>query len=203
MSCAQDSTQTDQEVTISSKISELKTTRVLASEITSLGASISDLLGSEIELREARQNSIAKNLSNDDIEKSLKQTLQSQSDYVNSLIQKVENLAADESSLEAKIEKKKADLERSKNRLKSLQEVRPQFMDEYEKLEVELQKQYTAYLERFRNLEYLENELEQIHRSEQDAFEESQKHLKKLQVMNDSLHWVLLLAQSGLLIIMN
>jgi clusterin-associated protein 1 len=49
------------------------------------------------------------------------------------------DLDADKKALTTKIKKKKADLDRSGKRLKSLQEVRPAFMDEYEKLESELQ----------------------------------------------------------------
>ena len=33
-------------------------------------------------------------------------------------------------------------------------------MDEYEKLERDLQQQYEIYMERFRNLDYLEHELD-------------------------------------------
>jgi hypothetical protein len=36
-------------------------------------------------------------------------------------------------------------------------------MDEYEKLEKELQRQYEIYLGRFRNIEYLEHELDLYH----------------------------------------
>ena len=36
-------------------------------------------------------------------------------------------------------------------------------MDEYEKLEKELQRQYEVYLSRFRNIEYLEHELDLYH----------------------------------------
>lgn len=44
-------------------------------------------------------------------------------------------------------------------------------MDEYEKLEVDLQKLYEIYLIKFRNLAYLEHQLEDYHRSEQDKLE--------------------------------
>lgn len=50
---------------------------------------------------------------------------------------------------------------------------RPAFMDEYEKIEEELQKQYDIYLEKFRNLAYLEQQLEDHHRMEQERFEVS------------------------------
>lgn len=61
------------------------------------------------------------------------------------------------------IKKKTADLERNEKRLKSLQSVRPAFMDEYESLEKQLAEQYAIYLERFRNLDYLEHELDLYH----------------------------------------
>lgn len=44
-------------------------------------------------------------------------------------------------------------------------------MDEYEKIEEELQKQYSSYLEKFRNLTYLEQQLDDHHRIEQERFE--------------------------------
>ena len=40
-------------------------------------------------------------------------------------------------------------------------------MDEYEKLEVELSKQYEVYMEKHRNLSYLEHQLEEYHKVEQ------------------------------------
>ena len=50
-------------------------------------------------------------------------------------------------------------------------------MDEYEKIEEEVQKQYDIYLEKFRNLAYLEQQLEDHHRMEQERFEVSAKSL--------------------------
>lgn len=48
---------------------------------------------------------------------------------------------------------------------------RPAFMDEYEKIEEDLQKQYDIYVEKFRNLCYLESQLDEYHRMEQERFE--------------------------------
>ena len=50
----------------------------------------------------------------------------------------LDNVASDEANLEAKIEKKRSELERNQKRLATLQTVRPAYMDEYEKLEEEL-----------------------------------------------------------------
>lgn len=44
-------------------------------------------------------------------------------------------------------------------------------MDEYEKIEEELQKQYDIYVEKFRILSFQESQLEEFHRLEQERFE--------------------------------
>ena len=44
-------------------------------------------------------------------------------------------------------------------------------MDEYEKIEEDLQKQYDTYVEKFKNLCFLESQLEEYHRLEQERFE--------------------------------
>uniref|UniRef100_A0A2K5LVD3 Clusterin associated protein 1 n=1 Tax=Cercocebus atys TaxID=9531 RepID=A0A2K5LVD3_CERAT len=138
---------------LGSKIADLKAARQLASEITSKGASLYDLLGMEVELRTQVQKT---------------------KDLLN-------NVASDEANLEAKIEKRKLELERNRKRLETLQSVRPCFMDEYEKTEEELQKQYDIYLEKFQNLTYLEQQLEEHHRMEQERFEEAKNTLCLIQ----------------------
>ena len=62
----------------------------------------------------------------------------------------IENVASNEANLEAKIEKKKVELDRNQKRLFTLKKVRPAFMDEYEKLEEELKKLYEEYIIKFR-----------------------------------------------------
>lgn len=54
-------------------------------------------------------------------------------------------------------------------------------MDEYEKVEEELQKQYDIYLEKFRNLAHLEQQLDDHHRMEQERFEEAENTLRLMQ----------------------
>ncbi len=44
-------------------------------------------------------------------------------------------------------------------------------MDEYEKIEEDLQKQYDTFVEKFRNLSFLESQLDEYHRLEQERFE--------------------------------
>lgn len=44
-------------------------------------------------------------------------------------------------------------------------------MDEYEKIEEDLQKHYDVFVEKFRNLCFLESQLDEYHRMEQERFE--------------------------------
>jgi len=93
----------------------------------------------------------------------------------------VQGFDADEKALAEKIKRKQTDLERNKKRLASLQHVRPAFMDEYEKLERDLQKQYSVYLERFRNLDYLEHELDSLNKAEEEKAADAERRMKKMQ----------------------
>lgn len=69
----------------------------------------------------------------------------------------VGNLEKDEKTLEEKIRKRQLDLERVEKRMVNLINVKPAYMDEYLRLEKELERLYSIYLEKFRNLDYLEH----------------------------------------------
>uniref|UniRef100_A0A4W2BMQ0 Clusterin associated protein 1 n=1 Tax=Bos indicus x Bos taurus TaxID=30522 RepID=A0A4W2BMQ0_BOBOX len=166
---------------LGSKIADLKAARQLASEITSKGASLYDLLGKEVELRELRTEAVARPLEINETEKVMRIAIKDILAQVQKTKDLLNNVASDEANLEAKIEKRKLELERNRKRLQTLQSVRPAFMDEYEKIEEELQKQYEIYLEKFRNLAYLEQQLEDHHRMEQERFEETENTLRLMQ----------------------
>ncbi|XP_054699442.1 clusterin-associated protein 1 isoform X3 [Grus americana] len=166
---------------LGSKIADLKAARQLASEITSKGASLYDLLGKEVELREARTESIARPLEINEAEKVMKIAIDCVLEQVQKTKGMLNNVALDEANLEAKIEKRKLELERSQKRLQTLQSVRPAFMDEYEKIEEQLQKQYSSYLEKFHNLTYMEQLLDEHRRTEQEMFEEAANMLRLMQ----------------------
>jgi clusterin-associated protein 1 len=82
-------------------------------------------------------------------------------DSIASLESQLQDLVEDEKTLDSKIKKKQAELSRNQKRLESLQTVRPAFMDEYEKLERELSEEYEGYISRYRNLHFLEHELDE------------------------------------------
>ncbi|XP_065841989.1 clusterin-associated protein 1-like [Oscarella lobularis] len=166
---------------ITSKTSDLKLVRQLASEITEHGSSLSALLKQEVELQEMRVAVIARPLELDEIERELKTSINQVHGKTRESVHRLENLAGDEANLEARIEKKKQELERNQKRLKSLQNVRPAFMDEYEKLEGELKRHYEEYIERFRNLTYLEHQLKELNRIEQEKLEATNLSLQEMQ----------------------
>ncbi|CAJ1060814.1 clusterin-associated protein 1 homolog isoform X2 [Xyrichtys novacula] len=199
---------------LSSRISDLKAARQLASDVTSKGASLYDLLGKEVELREMRTAAIARPLEINETEKALRAAIKEvlvcirsvnlhfliqhklcshccgteSADFVFIIKESVEktkdmlgNVVSDEASLDAKIEKKKQELERVRKRLQALKSVRPAFMDEYEKIEEELQKQYETYVEKFRNLCFLESQLDEYHKLEQERFEEAENTMRMMQ----------------------
>uniref|UniRef100_A0A3P8R604 Clusterin associated protein 1 n=1 Tax=Astatotilapia calliptera TaxID=8154 RepID=A0A3P8R604_ASTCA len=166
---------------LGSRISDLKAARQLASEVTSKGASLYDLLGKEVDLREMRSAAIARPLEIIETEKALRAAIKEVLKSVDKTKDMLNNVVSDEATLDGKIEKKKQELERNRKRLQTLQSVRPAFMDEYEKIEEDLQKHYETYVEKFRNLSFLESQLNEYHRLEQERFEEAENTLRLMQ----------------------
>ncbi|XP_070811189.1 clusterin-associated protein 1 isoform X2 [Pituophis catenifer annectens] len=130
---------------------------------------------------ELRTEAIGRPLEINETEKVMRIAIKDILEQVQKTNDMLNNVAADEASLEAKIEKRKSELERNHKRLQTLQSVRPAFMDEYEKIEEELQKQYSCFVEKFRNLTHLEQQLDDQHRMEQERFEEAENTLRLMQ----------------------
>ncbi|XP_057178840.1 clusterin-associated protein 1 homolog isoform X2 [Triplophysa rosa] len=166
---------------LGSKIADLKVARLLGSEITAKGATLYDLLGHEEDLRENRTAAIARPLEIMETERAMRAAVKDVMESIQMTKDLLNNVSSDEASLDAKIEKKKQDLERNQKRLQTLQSVRPAFMDEYERIEEELEKQYQTYVEKFRNLSFLEQQLDDYHRAEQERFEDAEMTMKMRQ----------------------
>jgi len=176
---------------LNSKLADLKSTRSLCSQIVESGASIFDLLQKEGDVRSDRDRALrfldgmsrnlGSNSENEVVERAVSQLLGSHSANLEQLKQTSEELQRDEKSLEKNIKKKQQELDRSKKRLSSLVSVRPAFMDEYEQLEQELERYYEQYVGRFRNLDYLEHEVDSLNREEKERMDENEKALKRMQ----------------------
>jgi len=171
-----------------SKLQSVKSARGLASEITESGAKLYDLLGREKDLREARDkaltflDNITRNLDSnaeqDYIRKCIRDIMQDQTQSLVTMEKMLADLEKDEQTLDTKIKKKATELERAEKRAKALQTVRPAYMDEYDRLEQELEKMFEAYVLKVRNLSFLEHELEIYHAKDMQRAEEAKKNLE-------------------------
>jgi clusterin-associated protein 1 len=181
----------DETFTLNSKLHDLKSTRSLCSQIVENGASLHDLLMGEADCRKDREKAInfldgiSRNLGSNSeieaIERAVGGVLGAHKSQLEQMKSMTEELQKDEKSLEGKIKKKRQELERQRKRLDQLTTVRPAFMDEYEQLEQELEKYYDQYVGRFRNLDYLEHELDRFNKDEEEKMEENKRALKKMQ----------------------
>lgn len=115
------------------------------------------------------------------IEREVAQAIEQLRGRVKTMRGNLEGYRSDETNLLAKIEKKKLELDRAEKRLKSLNTVRPAYMDEYERVEAELIGVYEQYTERFRNVAFLEQQLDELNREEQGRYEETESNLKRMQ----------------------
>lgn len=77
---------------ISDKINELKTTRQLASQLTINGATLFDLLGREMELREIRNTKIAREFDTSEIEAALKDVIANTHKEIDETKKQIENV---------------------------------------------------------------------------------------------------------------
>lgn len=169
---------------IMNKINEIKNARKLASEITLQGADLYDMLSKEAEIRDERNQLLSMPLQIANLEQKLKESIKITQKNIESINYKIDNVASDESNLDQKIEQKKQELDRQNKKYEQIQLARPQFQDEFEKLESDFEILYEEYVSKFCSLVYLEDKLEEIDRIELEAFNEREKKLKELVELN-------------------
>ncbi|KAF7389161.1 clusterin-associated protein 1 [Vespula maculifrons] len=167
------------EFNISDEINELKSTRQLASLLTVNGATLFDLLGREVELRDIRNNKAGRQFDTAEIETALKDVIENMRKEIEDTKKQIDNVKDTEQSLDTRIERRRSELERNQKRLQTLRKVRPAFMEEYEKLEAELRMLYDDYLQKFRYLSYLEHLHEDAAKAEQERIEKRQAETKR------------------------
>lgn len=166
-------------IDITKRIDELKYTRQLASMLTVNGASLFDLLGREVQLREIRNSKINRQFDTSEIELALKDVISNTKKEIEDTKIQIDNVKETEQNLEIRIERRRIELERNNKRLQTLRKVRPAFMEEFEKLEVELRIIYDDYLQKNRYLGYLEHLYEDAAKAEQERFERRQAATKR------------------------
>ncbi|KZC04552.1 Clusterin-associated protein 1, partial [Dufourea novaeangliae] len=164
---------------ISGKINELRTTRQLVRQLTVTGASLFDLLGREVDLREIRNLKVAREFDTSEIETALKNVIESMQTEIADTKKQIDNVKDTEQNLDVRIERRRIELDRNQKRLQTLKKVRPAFMKEFDKLEVELRSLYEDYLQKFRYLAFLEHLYEDSAKVEQERFERRQEATRK------------------------
>ncbi|CAD8047106.1 unnamed protein product [Paramecium primaurelia] len=153
-----------------SKLSNIKSHKVLAQEITDLATRLYDQLGKEDEVRIAREKALQflSNVSRSGnsqseqsyIQKCIQTILKQQESSIQEMSKYVSGLEREQKQIEEKIKRKTKELEQAEKRLKGMTSVKPAYQEEYDRQEYELEKLYQIYVEKFRNLVYLEHVLD-------------------------------------------
>ena len=174
----------------SSKLHNLKAARQLATEITESGAKLHDMLGAEREMRAAREkaleflDSISRNLDQNTeqqyIEKCIRNIIDTQTRKMEEMQETVKSLRGDEAVLQNTIQRRRVELERADKRLKGIENVKPEFQEEYERLEAELERFYGTYVEKYTNIDYLEYELDMYNLKDSQRRAKQEKVIEKL-----------------------
>ena len=149
-----------------SQLGELQQARHVASEITTHGGKLYDLLEMEPELRRLRRACVDNQTDLEQVSDDLLDHVQSVRDEIQRLEAQAEEMEATGRKLQRKLDHEAKDLERQRKRLASHQNVVPAHQAEYEKLQGAMAQLYAQYLERYRNLEYLEQQLQDHHELE-------------------------------------
>jgi clusterin-associated protein 1 len=164
------------------KSSDLQDVREKATQITQHGSQLAELLAKEDYLREARKRAISRRDDETaDIQKLIADYIEQANETKVNKDRMSGELEHDKKKLSEKLEKKKADLERTEKRNAEMKKVRPAFMDEYELLEEQLQDLFRDYLERYRNLDYIEHQLNAYNKKEKERIDAHEKEMKDMQ----------------------
>ncbi|KAF6264738.1 Clusterin-associated protein-1 [Scenedesmus sp. NREL 46B-D3] len=152
-----------------------------AAEVARCGVALHDGLIAEGQLREARLRALAAAHDTSMVEAGIQETISGLSEALCSVAGKLQELASTERQLSARLDKRRSELERAEKRLATLAGVRPAYMDEYEALTGQLQVLWLHYLERFRNLQFLEAQLEGYRKAEQADADAAERRRRKMQ----------------------
>ncbi|CAK72812.1 unnamed protein product (macronuclear) [Paramecium tetraurelia] len=174
-----------------SKLSNIKSHKILAQEITDLATRLYDQLGKEDEVKIAREKALQflSNVSrggNSQSEQSqiqicIQTILKQQEQNNQEMLKYVGNLERDQKQLDEKIKRKTKELEQAEKRLKGMKSVKPSYQEEYDRQEYELEKLYQIYVEKLRNLVYLEHVLDEQIRQEELEQKRKDEQLEKIQ----------------------
>jgi clusterin-associated protein 1 len=152
----------------------------LSSSVPKHSVELFDQLDKELMIRQSRSQILAAMPPLDAVEKNVIAAVDSTSTRLETLTKELENLTRDEETFKSKIAQRRHELDRQTKRLMSVQTIRPAFMDEYEVLEQDLQELFKTHFQHYRNVDYLEYELQQQETKRKKQTVESEKAFEKM-----------------------
>lgn len=103
---------------------EVREMRALASEITSKGATIHDILGAELRMKAQRQQVLQRSYELGQVESALQNKMKRMEQQIVQKEEAIDGVASTEASLDQKIEKKNQELQRLRKRLETMKNIR-------------------------------------------------------------------------------
>lgn len=149
--------------------SDARKLSLLSREIIELGTKIHSHLDGETENRSTRKQIIEFSLdseSSSHIKEQIETACREASEELKHVNKQNLSLKADIKSLESLIESSEDEINRTSKRLESIENIRPAFMDEFDKLEKDLEGQHEIYVLQYRNLLYLQHEVDKHRKRE-------------------------------------
>jgi len=155
-----------------------------ATKLIETGGALFDILKNEPEMRRQREKAadIAERLGDTDesLEAHVESLIAAEYAAVVALRRGTEQNQAEALALQSQLKKKQAELERTQKRLANMKQVKPAFLAEIQKLEIEWKTLYATYVDRFRNLAYLESCVEHLSAKEQREMQEREQWLNNI-----------------------
>jgi clusterin-associated protein 1 len=139
-----------------------------------------DELANELAIRDTRSKILSTMPPLDEVEKAVHEAVDSTGARLDTLTKEIDRLNNDEDALRSKIKQRKHEYERQSRRLMSVTRIKPAFMDEYEALEQELKELFTIHFQHYRNVDFLEHELQMADSRQEESREKAAKQIGKL-----------------------
>lgn len=165
---------------VTSRLGEIKQARALATDITAQGAFLYDLLAKEPENKEHREQALSRALDMSAMEASLRRALDAVTGQLTAGREQIDSVAASEAALDAKLERKRAELMRAEKRLHTVQKIKPAYQGELTALEAEIEQLWEQYVLRYRCVEALKHQLSLLETAQAEAAEEQQAAIMQL-----------------------
>lgn len=183
---------------VTRRLEEIRRLRDVPSEILVTGKTLVNLLQSEINSRDFRDKAIlylessSRDVSGNGQQKlisDVQRLLAADSDELKRLQEELQSLESDGREAKETYEREKEDATRTQRRLQQLQTSKPAFWHEYEEVERQLEDVYSEWVEKMRNLDFLEAELTALMQTEEREAAEFERELKEIQKKNREEEW--------------